>query len=393
MMPDFFTEAQELFEYTRFLRRDFHRHPELAFQEVRTAGVVTRELNALGIEVHSGIAKTGVVGLLEGKRPGPVILLRFDIDALPIVEETGAEYASQTPGVMHACGHDGHTAVGLTVARLLNEHREELAGTVKLIFQPAEEGFGGAELMIQEGVLENPSPELTLALHLWNHAPLGWIGITDGPTMAAADVLRIWVTGKGGHGAMPHQAVDPVVAAAHVVTALQSVVSRNVSPLQTAVVTVTMLRAGEAFNVIPPQVEMQGTLRTFDPVVRELVVRRVQQITEQTAAALGCVAKVEVEALTPAVINEPGIAERVAQVAASLFPGAEIDRHFLTMGSEDMSFMMQKVPGCYFFMGSANDDKGLNYSHHHPKFDIDEDALPRSAALMAAAAFDFLKSK
>lgn len=392
-MPDFFAEALELFEYTRFLRRDFHRHPELAFEEVRTAGVVARELNALGIEVHSGIAKTGVVGLLEGKNPGPVILLRFDMDALPILEETGAEYASQTPGVMHACGHDGHTAVGLTVARLLHDHQQELAGTVKLVFQPAEEGFGGAELMVKEGVLENPKPELTLSLHLWNHAPLGWVGVTDGPIMAAADVLRIWVTGKGGHGAMPHQAVDPVLAAAHVVTALQSVVSRNVPPLQTAVVTVTMLRAGEAFNVIPPQVEMQGTIRTFDPAVRELVVNRVQQVAEQTAAALGCQAKVEIEPVTPAVINEPAIAGRVAQVAGSLFPDAEIDRHFQTMGSEDMSFMMQKVPGCYFFIGSANEARGLNYSHHHPKFDVDEDALPRSAALMAASAYEFLKSK
>jgi amidohydrolase len=393
MVPDFLAEAQELFEYTRFLRRDFHRHPELSFQEVRTAGVVARELHALGIEVHSGIAKTGVVGLLEGKKPGSVILLRFDIDALPIMEETGAEYASQTPGVMHACGHDGHTAVGLTVARLLHAHQEELAGTVKLVFQPAEEGFGGAELMIEEGVLDNPKPELTLALHLWNHAPLGWMGITAGPVMAAADVLRIWVTGKGGHGAMPHQAVDPVLAAAQVITALQSVVSRNVPPLETAVVTVTMLRAGEAFNVIPPQVEMQGTIRTFDPAVRELVVQRVQQVAEGTAAALGCQAKVEIESVTPAVINEPGTAEQVAQVASRLFPGGKIERGFMTMGSEDMSFMMQKVPGCYFFVGSANDAKGLNYSHHHPKFDVDEDALPSSAALMAAAAYEFLKIK
>jgi len=315
-MPDFFAEAQELFEYTRFLRRDFHRHPELAFQEMRTAGVVARELNALGLEVHSGIAKTGVVALLEGDRPGPVILLRFDMDALPILEETGAEYASQNPGVMHACGHDGHTAIGLTVARLLHNHRQELSGTVKLVFQPAEEGFGGAETMVAEGVLENPTPELTLALHLWNHAPLGWLGITSGPTMAAADVLTIKIIGKGGHGAMPHQAVDPVLASAYVLTALQSIVSRNVSPLQTAVISITMLRAGEAFNVIPPQVEMQGTLRTFDPAVRELVIQRLHQIVEQTAAGLGCGSEVEIKSVTPAVINEPVIAGRVAQVAA-----------------------------------------------------------------------------
>jgi amidohydrolase len=390
-MPDFFSEAQELFEYTRFLRRDFHRYPELAFQEVRTAGVVARELNALGLEVHSGIAKTGVVALLEGDRPGPVILLRFDIDALPILEETGAEYASQNPGVMHACGHDGHTAIGLTVARLLHNHRQELSGTVKLVFQPAEEGFGGAETMVSEGVLENPKPVLTLALHLWNHAPLGWLGITGGPTMAAADIVTIKIIGKGGHGAMPHQAVDPVLTSAHVLTALQSVVSRNVPPLQTAVISITILRAGEAFNVIPPQVEMQGTIRTFDPAVRELVIQRLRQIVEQTASALGCRSEVEIKSVTPAVINEPGIAGRVAKVAADLFPGSQIDPHFQTMGSEDMAFMMQQVPGCYFFIGSANDAKGLNASHHHPKFDVDEDALPRGVALMTAAAYDYLK--
>jgi amidohydrolase len=351
-----------------------------------------RELNALGLEVHSGIAKTGVVALLEGARPGPVLLLRFDIDALPIVEETGAEYASQNPGVMHACGHDGHTAIGLTVARLLNNHRQELSGTVKLVFQPAEEGFGGAETMIAEGVLENPKPELTLALHLWNHAPVGWLGIADGPTMAAADVLTIKITGKGGHGAMPHQAVDPVLASAYVLTALQSVVSRNVPPLQTAVISITMLRAGEAFNVIPPQVEMQGTIRTFDPAVRELVVQRLHQVVEQTASALGCQAEVVVKSLTPAVINDPTTAGRVAKVAADLFPGSQIDRHCQTMGSEDMAFMMQQVPGCYFFVGSANDAKGLNASHHHPKFDIDEDVLPQAVALMTAAAYDYLKT-
>jgi amidohydrolase len=391
-MPDFLAEAQELFETTRFLRRDFHRHPELAFQEVRTAGIVARELNALGLEVHSGIAKTGVVALLEGARPGPVLLLRFDIDALPIVEETGAEYASQNHGVMHACGHDGHTAIGLTVARLLHNHRQELSGTVKLVFQPAEEGFGGAETMIAEGVLENPKPKLTLALHLWNHAPVGWLGIASGPTMAAADVLRIKITGKGGHGAMPHEAVDPVLASAYVLTALQSVVSRNVPPLQAAVISVTMLRAGEAFNVIPPQVEMQGTVRTFDPAVRELVVQRIHQVIEQTASGLGCQAEVEVKSLTPAVINDPTIAERVAKVAADLFPGSQIDRHCQAMGSEDMAFMMQQVPGCYFFVGSANDAKGLNASHHHPKFDIDEDVLPQAVALMTAAAYDYLKT-
>jgi amidohydrolase len=230
-----------------------------------------------------------------------------------------------------------------------------------------------------------------LALHLWNHAPVGWLGITSGPTMAAADVVIIKISGKGGHGAMPHQAVDPVLTSAHVLTALQSIVSRNVPPLQTAVISVTMLRAGEVFNVIPSQVEMQGTIRTFDPGVRALVVQRIHQVVEQTASALGCQSEVEVKSVTPAVINEPAVAERVAKIAAEVLPGSQIDPHFQTMGSEDMAFMMQKVPGCYFFVGSANESKGLNASHHHPKFDIDEDALPKAVSLMAAVAYNYLQ--
>ena len=197
-MVDWLAEAQELFEYTQFLRRDFHRHPELGFQEFRTSGVVARELNALGLEVTAGVATTGVVALIEGAKPGPVVMLRFDMDALPIVEESLAEYTSTYPGVMHACGHDGHTAIGLTVARLLQAHWAVIAGTVKLVFQPAEEGLGGAEGMIDQGVLENPRPDVALGLHLWNDRPVGWLGITAGPAMASSDIFQVKITGKGG---------------------------------------------------------------------------------------------------------------------------------------------------------------------------------------------------
>ena len=202
-MPDFLAEAQELFKYTQTMRRDFHRHPELGFQEVRTAGVVAGELNALGLEVTAGIAETGVVALIEGEHPGPVLLLRFDMDALPILEDSQAPYVSENHGVMHACGHDGHTAVGLTVARLLNNHRQEMAGTVKLVFQPAEEGLGGAARMISEGALQNPRPDYSLAMHVWNDRPVGWVGASPGPVMAAAEIFSVRLTGKGGHGAAP----------------------------------------------------------------------------------------------------------------------------------------------------------------------------------------------
>ncbi len=391
MMIDFFAEAKELFEYTRDMRRDFHIHPELGFQEVRTAGIVARELQSLGLEVSSGIAETGVVALIEGPKPGPVALLRFDMDALPIEEETGAEYASQTPGVMHACGHDGHTAIGLTVAKMLHAHQAEISGTVKLVFQPAEEGMGGAERMVTEGVLENPRPDVSLALHLWNDKPMGWIATSPGPMMAASETFSVRITGKGGHGALPHHAVDPIFAAGQIITALQSIVSRNVDPVETAVVSATNVHGGSAHNIIPPYVDLQGTIRTFKPEIREVVLGRFQEIVEGTAQALGCETDIAIEDVTLAVDNDPDVTQQVHAVAQRMFPDAPLITQFQTMGSEDMSFMMDDIPGCYFLIGSANVEKGLDAKHHHPKFDFDEAALPRASALMAAAAVEVLK--
>ena len=390
-MPDFLSEAQSLFEYTQALRRDFHSHPELGFHEVRTAGIVAKELNALGLELHTGVAETGVVAVLEGSKPGPVLLVRADMDALPITEETGAPYASQNPGVMHACGHDGHTAILLTVAKMLHAHRSELAGTVKFVFQPAEEGMGGAEKMIEAGILENPKVDLTLALHLWNEQPLGWIGAANGPAMAGAEIFKVKICGKGGHGAAPHLSVDPVLAAAQIVSALQGIVARNVAPLKTAVVSVCTIHGGEAFNVIPQQVELTGTIRTFEPAVRARVLERFEQTVKSVAEGMGCQAEIHLERLTPATINQRETAESVRAAAHRLFPEAEVDpADYVTMGSEDFAFILEKVPGCFFFVGSANPEKGLDAGHHHPKFDFDEAALPRAAALMAAAVMELL---
>jgi amidohydrolase len=392
-MPDFLAEAQALFEYTQSMRRDFHTHPELGFHEVRTAGIVAKELTALGLEVHAGVGGTGVVALLEGAKPGPVVLVRADMDALPIHEETGAPYASQNPGVMHACGHDGHTAVLLTVARMLNAHRMQLTGTVKFMFQPAEEGMGGAEKMIADGVLENPKVDIAFALHIWNEKPLGWIGIASGPAMAGAEIFTIKVHGKGGHGAVPHLAVDPILAAAQVVSALQGIVARNIAPLQTAVVSVCTIHGGETFNVIPPSVEMTGTIRTFEPAVRTRVLERFEKTVHSIADGMGCKAEIDLQILTPATINQPEAAARVQAVARRLFPEAQVDTaNYITMGSEDFAYVLEKVPGCFFFIGSANPEKGLDAGHHHPRFDFDEAALPRGAALMAATLADILKS-
>ncbi|MFN2198677.1 MAG: M20 family metallopeptidase [Anaerolineales bacterium] len=384
-------EAYELFETTRGLRRDFHQHPELGFQEVRTAGIVARELRELGLEVSTGIGQTGVVGILEGAQPGPTVLVRFDMDALPIQEETGTEYASQNEGVMHACGHDGHTAIGLTVARLLHAHRQELAGNVKLVFQPAEEGLGGARHMIADGVLEQPKPDLALALHLWNEEPVGTLCITPGPVMAASETFLVQLTGSGGHGAAPHQTIDPVLAASQVVTALQSIVSRNVDPLHSAVVSATAIKAGEAFNVIPETAEIRGTIRTYLPETRQLVLRRFEEIIQGVASAFGCQAEISVREITTAVINAPEITSRVQQAARQTMPQARLLTDYRSMGSEDMAYMMDTIPGCYFFVGSRNDELGFNAPHHNPHFDIDEQALPQAAGLMTAAAIEFLQ--
>lgn len=396
-MTDFFSEARSLFPYTQSLRRDFHVHPELGFREIRTSGIVAKELEALGLEVTKGVGKTGVVGLLEGTKPGPTLLLRFDMDALPIHEETGAEYASQNAGVMHACGHDGHTAIGLTVAKILNQHKSELAGTVKFCFQPSEEGnngeeVGGAEMMMRDGVLDGPRVDMTLSLHLWNEKPLGWVNVAKGPVMAGAEEFKIKVIGKGGHGAIPDLAVDPVVCAAQIVSASQSIVSRNVGPLETAVISFTVINGGTAFNVIPKEVTMQGTIRTFDPQVRTKVLQRFDEVVKGVASAMGCQVEMMVKQLTPALINAELVTARVQETARNLLPSLNHDNSpYLTMGAEDMAYIQAKVDGCYFFIGSNNQEKQLDYGHHHPKFDFDEQALINGSALMAAAAADILK--
>lgn len=398
-MPNFLAEAKSLFRYTQSLRRDFHMHPELGFREIRTGGIVAKELELLGIEVTKGVGKTGVVGLLEGGKPGPTLLLRFDMDALPITEATNAEYASQTEGVMHACGHDGHTAIGLTVAKMLHAHREQLAGTVKFCFQPSEEGnngeeVGGAEMMMRDGVLDHPKVDMTLSLHLWNEKPLGWVHVAKGPVMAGAEQFKIKLIGKGGHGAVPNLTVDPILAAAQIVSAAQSIVARNVGPLETAVVSFTMLHSGTAFNVIPHEATLEGTIRTFDAGVRLKVLERFEQITRGVASAMGCQVEMNVKRLTPALVNADEVTASVQETARRVLPDAHHDNTpYLTMGAEDMAFMQEKVPGCYFFIGSANSERGLNYGHHHPKFDFDEEALVRGAALMAASAADMLKQE
>jgi amidohydrolase len=374
-------------------RRDFHRHPELGMQEFRTSGIVAKYLSSLGMEVQTGVGQTGVVGLLEGSQPGPVVMLRFDMDALPIQEMNQTDYVSQNSGVMHACGHDAHTAIGMGIAQLLARRREELAGTIKFVFQPGEEGCGGALAMIADKVLEDPKPDVALGLHVWNDQPLGLLAAGNCGVMAAADIFTINVQGKGGHGAQPHLCVDAVLIAAQIVVALHSIVARNVNPRETAVVTVGSIRAGTAFNVIADTAEMTGTIRTFDAATRDLIARRITEVAESTARALGGSATIEIKAISPATVNDQQVAQIVRETASEVLGSDRVTADQFTMTAEDMSEFLSRVPGCFFFIGSANAARGLNAPHHNPHFDIDEEVLPLGVAVLAATVLHYLNGE
>jgi len=383
--------ARELFPYTRDLQREFHRNPELGFQEFKTSMIILRELSQLdGFFVKSGVAETGITALLKGKKPGKTLLLRFDMDALPIQEDTGVEYASEHEGLMHGCGHDGHMAIGLSVARLLSEMQDDLSGQVILLFQPAEEGLGGAQRVIDDGVLKDPKPDLVLALHLWNEKPLGWLGISDGPVMSASETFWVDIQGKGGHGGMPQEAIDPILAASAVINALQPLVSREINPLDSSVVSVCTINAGEAHNVIPDQASLSGTIRSFTPETRTLLLERFKEIVGAVAAAHRCQAEIKIDDISPPVVNDPTTATIIREVAREIFPEMDIDQNYRTMASEDMSLIMEQIPGCYFFVGSANPEKGLDAKHHQPDFNFDEEALIYGTALMLRAVQELL---
>jgi len=351
------------------LRRDLHREPELAYAEHKTAARVASFLAGSALQLRTGLAGTGIVAEIAGAA-APALLMRVDMDGLPIQEAGEADYRSRVPGAMHACGHDGHTAIGAVAARLLAQRP---AGPVRVLFQPAEEGEGGAQAMVRAGVMDGI--DLAVGIHLWNELPLGTIGVKPGPLMAAVDRLRIRIHGRGGHGAQPQRVADPIVATAHVVTALQSVVSREVSPLQSAVVTIAAVHGGDAFNVIPDQVTLLGTLRTFDPELRAALPERIRRLADGVAAGLKCRAEVEVSAGNPAVINDAGVAALARRAALRVVGAAGVVEPEPTMGGEDMAVYFQRAPGCFVFIGSANPERGLDQPHHSPRFDFDEAAL------------------
>lgn len=362
-------------------RHDIHAHPELAYEERRTAAQVARLLRDFGVdEVAEGIGKTGVVGVIRNG-DGPRIGLRADMDALPIVEETGLEYQSKHHGVMHACGHDGHTAMLLGASRYLAETRN-FSGTVVLVFQPAEEGFAGARAMIEDGLFERWPVDSIYGVHNMPGLPEGRIALSPGPVMAAADSFRITVQGAGGHGAMPHLATDPVVAAAALVSALQNLVSRDVDPTKTLVVSVTTIHGGEALNVIPDTVELGGTVRWFDPEVGERVRERMAATVEGVAAAHGATASLVYERGYPPTRNHDAETAFARTVAGEVMGGEATVQH-PTMGSEDFSFFLEAKPGAYAFVGNGDGDGIGCVSVHNPKYDFNDEILPVGASFFA----------
>ena len=368
------------------LRRDLHAHPELGFQEVRTAGIIAKRLTELGYTVRTGLGKTGVTGLLRGGKPGKIVLLRADIDALPIREETDVPWRSETTGVMHACGHDAHTAMGLVAAEILAKEAPSLAGDLFFVFQPAEELLIGAEAMLKDGALEGVRADAAFAIHVMNRWPTGTVAICDGAAMTSADKLTLTITGRGGHGASPHLAIDPIVASAQIITALQTLVSRETPPLSTAVLSLTTLKAGTAFNIIPDAVEMTGTLRCFDAALREKHLASLHRTVEGLAASLRCTARVESQFLTPALLNDPAVTAVARQVATTIVVESRVVVAEPLTGSDDVAYFFQKVPGCYAFVGSAKPEWSPAPAAHNAKFDIDESAMKIGTEFLVRAA-------
>jgi amidohydrolase len=370
------------------LRRDLHMHPELGFEEHRTARIVCERLTALGIEHHAGIGRTGVVAVVRGAsdHSGRAIGLRADMDALPMQEENEFAHKSRHDGRMHGCGHDGHTTMLLAAARYLHETRN-FDGTAYLIFQPGEEGYAGAKAMIEDGLFERFPAEEVYALHNWPGLAPGRIGITPGPAMAAADRIEITIDGRGGHGAHPHAAIDPVLVAGHIITAAQSIVSRNVSPIDTAVISICSMQAGNpgAMSVIPSHAKLVGTVRTFRPATQDMIERRLSELVPSIAAAFGATASLKYERVYPATINHAAQAEFASVVAEALIGPDNVVRNLdPSMGSEDFSFMLLEKPGAFARLGQGGLESGCFL--HNSKYDFNDAVIPLGAGYLAALA-------
>ena len=371
------------------LRRDFHQHPEIGLQEKRTAGIVAAYLTALGLEVQTEVGQTGVVGLLKGDSEGKTLMLRADMDALPIQEENQTDYRSKNDGVMHACGHDGHTAILLTVAKILSECRGEIKGNIKFVFQPGEEGYDGARLMINDGALESPKVDAVLGLHLIGVLPIGQVGVRTGATMASADGYTIRVFGKAGHGAHPEGGVDAIYIAGNVITSLQSLISREVAAQEPLVVHIGLIKGGNAANIIADRVTMRASVRTLNEELRATIQERLDRIVGGIASAHRGSHEIKYLGGVASVMNDPAMADLVVSEAAKVVGTDNIISPPPTMGSDDMARFLEAAPGCYFFVGTENEEAGITYPHHHSLYDLDEKALAIGAETLTRAALAY----
>ena len=357
------------------LRRRFHQMPELGFSEIKTSSAIASYLRNLGLTVQTGVAKTGVVALLSGEKTGPTILYRADMDALPMEEKNDVPYRSQNPGVMHACGHDGHIAMALFAAKILTEMREELSGTIKFVFQPAEETVDGAKEMIAAGVLENPKPDIALGMHVWNRLPVGTVVVQSGALMAASNLLDVKINGKLAHGAMPESGADSIVAASHFIQQIQTIVSRRLDPREKAVVSIGQIQGGQARNTIGGEVTLSGTIRTFSRETAEIIQSEILRIAEGIERSFDVKIEVTNAETSPAVVNDAVVTELVRRSAEKVVSKENVVDYEPQMGAEDVSEFLNRVPGCFFFIGSNNEKTGKVAPHHNPFFDFDEESL------------------
>lgn len=377
-------------------RRHLHENPELGFEEFETAKFVAERLAALGVEdIRTEVNVTGVTGLIKGTGSGPgkdrVVLVRADMDALPIQEENAVDYKSKNAGKMHACGHDAHTAILLGTARVLMDRRDQFAGTVKVLFQPSEEaGEGGAKGMIEQGVMEDPHVDACLGLHVSSGLATGRISVMDGPKSAAADEFQITIQGKGGHGAYPHECVDPVAVGSQIVVAMQTLVSRETDPIDRAVVSVCAFHAGGAFNVIPDTAMLGGTVRTFDAETRDRMETRIRELAGGVAEAMGASVEIRYRRGYPSVVNDPAMSNIVREAAREAVGEDNVEEAKPGMGAEDFSYFALERPSCFFNVGTGSPDKDTEWPHHHPRFDLDEDGMAAGIATMTTAVVKYL---
>ena len=372
------------------VRRDFHMNPELGMEEVRTARVVAEKLESLGLEVTTQVGETGVVGMLEGSGPGKTLLLRADMDALPILEENNVPYRSKVDGIMHACGHDGHMACLLAVAKILSANRQAFAGRIKFVFQPGEEGFAGARKMIEDGVLENPAVDAAFGLHVTSELPCGIVGVRSGSMMACMDHFTYRIKGKGGHAAQPEEGIDAIQMSVQLISALHNIPCREVSQMKPLLVHVGTINGGEAFNVVAENVTISGTVRTYDEDFRKSLPERMNRIGHGITAAFGGEHELDYDFGYPPLVNDSIMTNLVLKESAIAVGKEKTQEIEPELGSEDMAFFLERVPGCFFYIGARNDQKGMNQPHHNSKFDFDEDSLLVGVEVMIRSALTYL---